>query len=153
MAEVLRTWSCLNPRCGEVFDAWEANPPCPACGCLRVSWVPAGGHIGKVAGGVDSEFRSLADTFGLTDLVSAKRGEAAKVIAKQPQVDQRAQPAHTFAPGFSCVPHETDAVCVPSINRVDFRAQTKVGSMLPKSKIYPGVNTNTRIEATHRPKP
>jgi len=151
MAEILRTWACLNGDCAKVFDAWEANPECPACGCLRVSWIPGGGHVGGSAAGIDCEFRTLADNYGLTDLHSARRGEAAKVMTRQPTIDPRSGPPKIFAPGFACVPHATAAVCVPSMMNVNFKTQAGIGGALAKSRTVPGVHTNARIEASHRP--
>ena len=153
MAGVLRTWACLNGRCGEAFDSWVDNPECPRCGCIRVGWVPRGGHVGKSAGGIDCEFRTLADNFGLTDLHSARRGEAAKVISTQPAVDPRSAPAVQFAPGFACVPHSDRAVCVPSVQNVNFKTKAQVGGALAHSRTVPGVHTNTRVEARHSGKP
>ena len=46
---ILRTWHCQNRRCSKQFDAWTANPECPACGCVRVAWVPGGGAGNKAA--------------------------------------------------------------------------------------------------------
>lgn len=150
MAEILRSWLCLNSRCGSQFNAWEENPPCTKCGCVRVQWVPAGGHVRNVAGGADAEFRALADAFNMNDMHSAVRGEAAKKIKSQPNVDPQSAPAHQFAPGFSAVAHPSQAVCVPSMNKVNFKAKAGVGSALPHSRTVPGIHANTMIEATHR---
>lgn len=151
MSEILRTWLCLNARCNAEFDAWEANPSCSRCGCVRVQWVPGGGHIANVSGRADAEFRTLADNFNLTDMHSAVRGEAAKKVKSQPTVDPRSAPAHQFAPGFSAVAHPSQAVCVPSMNKVNFKAKAGVGSALPHSRTVPGIHANTVIDASHRP--
>jgi hypothetical protein len=150
MAEILRSWLCLNVRCNSEFDAWEENPPCTECGCVRVQWLPGGGHTQHTAGAADAEFRALADAFKMTDMHSAVRGEAAKKVKSQPYVDQQSAAPHQFAPGFSAVAHPTQAVCVPSMNKVNFKAKAGVGAALPHSRTVPGVHANTRIEATHR---
>ncbi len=150
MAEILRSWLCLNSRCGATFDAWEENPPCTQCGCVRVQWIPGGGHVQGTAGHADAEFRALADAFKMTDMHSAVRGEAAKKMKSQPVVDQRSTQPHQFAPGFSAVAHPSQAVCVPSMNKVNFKAKAGVGAALPHSRTVPGIHANTMIEATHR---
>jgi hypothetical protein len=149
MAEILRTWGCLN--CNHRFDAWEPNPECPSCGCVRVSWVPGGGHIAGVSRSADAEFRSLADTFGLSDLASG--GNGAKVLAKQPAVSPQSGPSHSFAPGFACVPDPSRPVCVPSTAGVDARGKIVIGQALPPSKVFPNPRGHTVVEASHRPKP
>lgn len=151
MAEILRSWLCLNARCESEFTAWEENPPCTQCGCVRVQWIPGGGHTSKVAGHADAEFRALAENFKLNDLHSAVRGEAAKKVKAQPHVDQRSAQPHQFAPGFSAVAHPSQAVCVPSMNTVNFKAKAGVGAALPHSRTVPGIHANTLVEATHRP--
>lgn len=149
---IVRTFLCLNKRCEAEFEAWDdMNPPCSGCGCVRVQWLPRGGHTMGTAPGADAEFRKLSDCFGLSDLRSAVRGEAAKKIAAQPHVDQRSAPSMQFAPGFAAVPHPSGAVCVPSTQNVTFKAKAAIGAGLPASRSVPGVHAGTVIEATHRP--
>lgn len=148
MADILRTFGCQN--CSQRFDSWEPNPPCPSCGCVRVSWVPGGGHILGVAPKADAEFRALADTFGMTDMASG--GNGAKVKTPQPDVAANSGPVKQFAPGFACTPHAERAVCVPSQANVMARQKVDVGSALPRSRTVPGPAWNARIEGTHRPK-
>jgi hypothetical protein len=107
MQGVLRTWVCQNRRCGEQFDEWTDYPPCPSCGCARTNWVPAGGHIGKAAPGIDSELKTLADNYGLTDIASARAGERA--MPKLPSAPAAAQgDMMQFAPGFVGTPYTLD---------------------------------------------
>lgn len=114
MAYVLRTWKCLNRRCGSEFESGEAYPPCSSCGGVKVQWVPGGGHVMHGATRhADRTVRQVAAQFGLTNLRSAREGEAAhpglpapKVIAgSQPlnaglgiQVPRTMTPSATFAP-------------------------------------------------------
>jgi hypothetical protein len=65
---VSRDWVCLNRSCQHAFHSFEReSPECPRCGCARVSWIPGGGHIGKT-GNIDRTVRSLADSYGMTDV-------------------------------------------------------------------------------------
>jgi hypothetical protein len=78
MAFILRTWGCCNPDCHKVFESGEAAPHCPKCRCARTQWVPSGGHIKHGATThADQTLRSVANRFGLTNLKSARQGEAA----------------------------------------------------------------------------
>lgn len=150
MAEILRSWLCLNTRCRKQFDAWEANPSCVDCGCVRVQWVPGGGHVSGTAGAADAELRTLADNFGFTDMNSAERGRGAKKIAAQAPVPRG--PAINFSPGFSTpIPHDNSAVCVPTTSGVDFKVKPGIGRALSPNGVFPGVSRGTAIEASHRP--
>jgi len=152
MAEIIRTWRCMNGRCGKSFDAWEANPECPACRCVRVEWIPGGGHLAGTAKSCDAELRALADVFRMNDMASARRGEAAKRPPAAP--DSAPGPVHTFAPGFTApVNPANGAVCVPTTSRVDFKAKVGIGNKLAPSGVFPNVRSNTAVEATHRPRP
>lgn len=148
---VLRTWHCQNSRCGKQFDAWESNPECPACHCVRVAWVPAGGHIGKAGKSADAELRALADVFRMTDMNSAEEGRAAKKV-NLPQPAPTDGPVHTFAPGFSApVAAGAGPACVPTSSHVDFKVKAGVGHSLAPSKVFPNVRNGTAVEAAHRP--
>lgn len=155
MTGVLRSWHCMNARCGAQFDAWEPYPECPQCHGVRVEWVPGGGHVAGTAPAADAELRTLADTFGLTDLNSARRDQRAKPALPRPVGD--AQPAMQFAPGYAATPYVLDkqgkphAVCMPSMQRVNFKATVATGVGLPHSRTVPGVHAGTRIEARHKP--
>lgn len=70
---VIKTYSCK--RCRNEADYSESRPRCKTCGSFKLSWVPKGGHIGKVAKTHDSIFRRMADTYGLTNLKNAREGE------------------------------------------------------------------------------
>jgi hypothetical protein len=148
MAEILRTWCCQNARCGEQFDAWEANPSCPTCGGVRVGWVPGGGHVASSATkSADSELRTLMENFSMTNINSARRDERAK-----PKVDTpppATGPATMFAPGFAAPVSPHGAQCLPSSVPVNFKARVATGRALAHSRSVPGVHTNTRIEARH----
>lgn len=149
MADIIRSWQCLNGRCSKQFDAWEANPACPTCQCVRVKWVPGGGHVAGTAGAADAELRKLADCFGFTDMNSAQRDRAAKKIAAQPP-PASGPPIH-FAPGFSATaPNQNQSVCVPSSSGVEFKATVGIGNKLAPSGTYPGIAKNTVIEAKYR---
>lgn len=149
---ILRTWHCQNTaRCGKQFDSWEPNPECPACHCVRVSWVPAGGHIrGEATKGAEAELRALADVFRMTDMNSAEEGRGAKKVRLPAAAPSG--PVHTFAPGFSApVAPGAGAACVPTSSQVDFKVSAGVGTALAPSKVFPNVRNGTAVEAAHRP--
>lgn len=78
MSYILRTWHCLNGECASEFESGAASPTCPVCKCVKVSWVPGGGHMMSPATlHNDRTVRSLAKSFGLSNLKSARQGEAA----------------------------------------------------------------------------
>ena len=148
---VIRSWQCLNGGCASTFDSWEANPECPSCRGLRVQWLPAGGHVGKTAKGADRELRALGDLFGMTDMNSAERGRAAKIVRSPPPAPPATAPIHTFAPGFAApVNPAAGATCVPSAAGVDFKAKVGIGRSLAPSKVFPDVRSGTAIEASHK---
>lgn len=152
---VLRSWQCLNGRCEQTFDDWEANPACPDCGCVRVSWIPGGGHVAGTAKAADAELRALADNFGMTDMNSAQRDQRAKPgLPSAPPIDRHA-PSVSFAPGFSS-PLVRDqqgqpvATCLPSTSNVNFKTRVGTGTALAPSKAYPRIAANTVIQASHK---
>lgn len=159
MAEILRTWICQNGRCARQFDSWEPNPACPMCGCVRVGWVPAGGHIASGATKTaDAELRNLAEVFRMKDINSAARDERAMPkLPAAPPADPSV-PAMTFAPGFSAPVARTKngapvATCSPSTTGINYKAKVGVGRALSASRSVPGVHTATRVEARHTGRP
>jgi hypothetical protein len=78
---------CLNRACRATFHSFEReSPECPRCGCARVSWVPGGGHIGTT-GNIDRTVRSLAESYGMTN-----------VNTPSPSRLNRAMPKHYHPP-------------------------------------------------------
>jgi hypothetical protein len=150
MADIKRSWRCLNSRCCEAFDAWEANPSCPKCQCVRVEWVPGGGHVAGTAKACDSELRALADAFRMPDMNSARRDQAAKQIQPQRPMD-RSTPVMNFGGFAAQVNTSLGAQCVPTANKMDFKTTVGIGNKLAHSRTVPGVHTATAIEAAHRP--
>lgn len=146
MAEILRSWRCLNTRCDRVFDAWDANPACPGCGCVRVQWVPGGGHVAGTAKAADAELRNLADIFRMKDMNSARRGERAMPKLDQPKSNERQT---TFAPGFTGPVSMQGATCMPSTTGVSYKAKVGIGAALSRSRSDPGIGSHTRVEARH----
>ena len=146
---VIRTWACCN--CGREFDSWEPYPECPACECVRVTWVPGGGHIAGISRSGDAEFRALADVFKLDDLRSARRDEAAKITRTSPTGGT----PHNFGGGFiATIDPSQGAQCVPTANKVNFKVGAEVGRALGSGQLgLPSVQSRTAIEGTHRGKP
>lgn len=135
MAEILRSWLCLNDACSSQFDSWEPYPACPDCGNVRTQWVPKGGHIASKSPGLDGELRSLVDAFKLTDLASAKEGERAMPALRTP-AEVPTGPQMQFAPGFAATPYARDrdgqvrAVCQPSSQLVDYKVKHGINAPL-----------------------
>jgi hypothetical protein len=78
---------------------------------------------------------------------SARRGEHAKPAVRQPYVDPKSTPAHTFATGFSAHLDLRQAQCVPSATPVDFKAKVTTGRALTPTGMFPSVQAGTVIEA------
>jgi hypothetical protein len=151
MTGILRTWRCMNSRCATPFDAWEPNPKCPACKCVRVEWMPAGGHIGGAAKGADVELRALADIFRMTDMNSADRGRAAKKVNLPPAQTPNGGNVHTFQGGFTAaIDPSRGAQCVPTANKIDYKVKAGTDNRLQPNKAYPALRANTVVEATHK---
>jgi len=136
---ISRDWHCQNDRCGQSFHSYEkANPPCPACGCVRVSWVPGGGHIGNMSKRVDARLRDIADQHGLTNLNSpspSRVNRAAPVLNKpapppDPEFGVRAYGGIGLSAPLSRS-HDPmgDIYCVPSSSSVNVKGSVAIGSI------------------------
>ncbi len=148
MAEILRTWCCQNARCRAQFEAWEANPACPSCGCVRVGWVPRGGHIASGATkDADGELRTLMENFALGNINSAQRDRPAKQV--RTTAPEPAGPSVNFGTGFSAPVNMNGAQCLPSSTPVNFKVRAARDRAMTHSRSVPGVHTHTRIEARH----
>src|SRR5215475_10871001 len=96
---ISRDWRCLAASCGSVFHSYDANPECPQCGNVRVTWVPGGGHVMAKAPGIDRTVRQLADNYGMSDVNSPSPSRLNRAM---PQAARAASgPAVQFAPGFA----------------------------------------------------
>jgi len=147
---VIRTWVCLN--CSQEFDSWESNPACPSCECVRVSWVPGGGHIAGVSRSGDAEFRALADVFRLDDLHSAKQGESAKIMRTPPP--QTGGTPHDFGGFVANIDPNAGAQCLPAANKINFKARAEIGRSLGGGQLgAPSVQSVTGMDSSYRPKP
>jgi hypothetical protein len=156
-AMIIRSWICDNSRCGQWFDSYEPNPACPKCGCVRVSWRPAGGHIGGQAKGAEKELRALADIFKMTDMNSAQEGQAAKKVNLPAPSTSDVQPMNFGGFAAAVDPsramrseNPSGAQCVPTVNRFNVKAAAGIGHALPANSAYPGIRSNTRIEGVHK---
>jgi hypothetical protein len=149
-AMIIRSWICENFRCTEWFDSYEPNPACPKCGCVRVSWRPAGGHIGGQAKGAEKELRALADIFKMTDMNSAEEGRAAKKV-RLPEKPDNGAPVHTFKGGFAAaINPAAGAQCVPTANKIDYKVKASPGDRLAPNGSFPAIRSNTAIEGVHK---
>jgi hypothetical protein len=150
MTGIIRSWICENSRCSEWFESWDANPECPKCKCVRVSWRPNGGHMGGHSKSADAELRALVDAFKLDNLNSAERGRAAKVIKTPPPVPAGSQ-MHTFGQGFTAaINPAAGAQCVPVSNKIDYKIKAAPGTALAPNPTFPSVRSHTSVEASSK---
>ena len=90
---ILRNWCCLNVECGHQFESGEPAPYCEKCQCARVRYIPGGGHlISPSTQHADRTLRSVAASYGLTDLRSAREGECAAPSLPTPKAIPGAPP-------------------------------------------------------------
>lgn len=75
---VYRTFGCLNRNCRHEFTTDNEYPSCPACGALKVKWVPKGFAILKKSVGYDKTIKSLTDRAGMTNMNEPRAGQRAK---------------------------------------------------------------------------
>jgi len=148
---------CKNSRCGTLFHSFDANPPCPRCGCVRVGWQPGGGHVfSERTRNADRTVRNLAADFGMTDFNSpspSRLNRAAK-RADHPHPSQSIG-VKTFAPGFVAnVYHKASAEW--SQAPVNLRAATpRIGdsaSPFARSATIPDASANAIVQYRHRPR-
>jgi len=141
---ISRDWQCLNKRCRETFHSYEANPECPKCGCVRVSWIPGGGHVAKQMKQLDASLRSLAKQYGMNNINS---GSPSRLNRAMPKLEPRAAdgPTLQFAPGFAApFNREGLATCEPSHQRVNFKATVAMDKQLaPQAgRNYPNIGAS-----------
>jgi hypothetical protein len=140
-----RYWGCKN--CRNVFQSYEANPPCPECGCVRVEWVPGKLNIGN-SSGVDKEVKTLAEVYGMADIntPSVSRSPRAAPVVNQPASCGH---VHHWGGGFTSVvpPNLERSFCAPCPTSVT--GKVTVGNALSRSKSIDGPQAHTRIEARH----
>jgi hypothetical protein len=144
-----RDWKCLARSCGKIFHSFEkGNPPCTYCGCVKVAWVPGGGHVAKVAPNADATLKSLAADYGLTNLNS---GSHSRLNRAMPKYEQRRadMPVKHFAPGFSAPVSSLGATCQESEARVDVHGKVATNRSLPASRSVPGPQVMTDIAGRH----
>jgi predicted nucleic acid-binding Zn-ribbon protein len=137
---ISRDWQCM--ACGHTFHSYDGNPACPKCGCVRVQWVPGGGHVRKHAG-VDATVRSLAESYGMSDINTPSPSRLNRAMPKYdaPKADG---PTLNFAPGFAAPFHTGGrATCEPSQTRVDFKVRTAPEAAIPQAQHnYPGLGSS-----------
>jgi hypothetical protein len=150
---ISRDWRCLNPECGNEFHSMDdANPPCPECGCVRVDWIPGGGHLMKRAPSLDRTIRGIADQHGLTNLNSPSHSRLNRAMPKAyaPPINPEAG-LMSFGPGFSAPISLQGPVCVPTATPAQVRGSVQIGQRRSASTSVPGPSANAIVEARHRP--
>lgn len=138
-----RDWQCGNKRCGCVFHSYEhSNPPCPRCGCVRVSWVPGGGHVGSMQA-LDASLKNLAKSYGMSDINSASPSRLNRAMPKHDPVVADG-PVLNFAPGFAAPFNRAGrATCEPSRTGVNFTVRSAAEAKLPKQNNMPAIGADT----------
>jgi len=146
---ISRDWRCLNERCGETFHSFaNDNPPCPQCGCVRVDWVPGGGHTMALAPRMDARLRSIADQHRLTNLNSpsySRLNRSAPKVQTAPITPELG--IRHFGPGFSAPVAKDGCICVPSSSPVDIRGKVQIGVARDRSASIPGPDANAIVMA------
>ena len=137
-----RNWQCLNGRCRATFHSYEhGNPPCPRCGCLRVTWIPGGGHVSGVKA-LDASLKALAAGYGMSDINSASPSRRNVAMPKHDPVVADG-PVLTFAPGFAAPFNKAGrATCEPSHARVDFKVTAAAEKQLTPNGKYPQIGAS-----------
>jgi hypothetical protein len=149
---ISRDWRCLNAKCGDIFHSFDqANPPCPTCGCMRVDWVPGGGHIGGMSRRVDGVLRDIADQHGLTNLNSPSPSRLNRAMPAMPQPSISPELGHIhFGNGLSAPVSRDGPICVQSATGI--RGSVTVGvPRTNRSKSIPGPSAISTTEYRHRP--
>lgn len=138
----------MNKSCGRIFHSFEkGNPPCNYCGCVKVAWVPGGGHVAKVAPSADATLKSLARDYGMSNINSASHSRLGRAMPKYEQ--KRADmPTMNFAPGFSAPVSSAGATCQETEARGNnVVGKVTVGRTLPASRSVPGPQSRTEFAA------
>lgn len=148
---ISRNWQCLNRRCGATFHSYEkGNPECPQCGCVRVSWVPGGGHLAKTSTSADLVLKSLAHDYGMNNINSPSPSRLNRAAPKYDgAVADPGLGVKHFAPGFSSHVSPNGATCSPSLEPVSLRGQQPVGRSFSPSNSVPGPIANTEFAGRH----
>ncbi len=144
----------MNKTCGRVFHSFEkGNPACNWCGCVRVAWVPGGGHVAKVAPKADATLKSLAHDYGMSNINSASQSRLGRAMPKyqQPKADM---PVTHFAPGFSAPTSSAGATCQETEAHGNaVTGKVTVNRTLPASRSVPGPQAWTDIAGRHAGRP
>lgn len=135
---ISRDWVCLNRSCRHTFHSFEReSPECPRCGCVRVSWVPGGGHIGTT-GNIDRTVRSLADSYGMTNINTPSPSRLNRAMPKHyhPPADG---PTMNFG-GFSApINSQLQPTAGWAHSNMSVRQSVPTGQALPRAASYPQI--------------
>ena len=138
-------FQCHSTRCGKEFRSWDKVPECPHCGSVKVTWVPGiGGIIGKETRFADATLRSIAQSYGLTNLKSARAGESAHPGLPTPKQQGTYKPAPGFEVPWSNVPTAGFSPTPPKLRRA-----FEPGSRFPGRRPLPKAN----VRASWNPPP
>jgi hypothetical protein len=148
MSLIIRTWGCQNQACLSRFESGERAPACPACGCVRVGWVPGKVNVGSASTRqMDATLRDLCAAYGLTDInsPSPSRQPQAKILAKPTAAGGKMN-----FQGFAAeVNPSAGAQCVP-VDNVTAKVKPGIGQALTGQLGMGSLGSNTEIVATHR---
>jgi hypothetical protein len=145
---ISRDWQCLNQKCGQIFHSFErANPPCPTCGCVRVDWVPGGGHTMSVAPRMDARLRAISDQHGGMNLQSVSHSRSTRAAPRldPPPLSPELGVKH-WGMGITSEFSRHGPVCVEASNPVQISGKVAVGpNAAPRSAstTIPGPSANS----------
>lgn len=133
---ISRDWMCENPKCGLEFHSFDRIPVCPECGCVRLKWIPGGGHIGsEKTRRSDATLRGFADQYGVKNWSSPSPSRNNRAMEKyeQPPFDYNAQPVR-FGP-FSSPVSSYGATCTTSTSPVNIGGKVSIGTIDPVRQV------------------
>jgi hypothetical protein len=148
---ISRDWHCQNERCANTFHSFDnGNPPCPKCGCVRVSWIPGGGHVMSMAPRMDKRLRLIAESQGCTNLnsPSPSRLNRAKERIYVPPMSPELGQKH-WGLGISSEMSRHGPVCVQASSEVNLVGRLPVGqhaSPRGPNRAFPGPSADHIIE-------
>lgn len=148
---ISRDWHCQNEACGHAFHSFEkGNPPCPKCGCVRVSWIPGGGHVMAMAPRIDKRLRMIAEQQGMKNLNSpspSRLNRAAPRVNVPPMTPELG--VKHWGLGLTSQLSAHGPVCVESASSVNLVGKLPVGqyaSPRAPNAAFPGPGANAIVE-------
>ena len=144
MTMISRDWRCENRACHAVFHSFEPHPVCPSCGCVRVNWVPGGGHVGRQYKQLDASLNALAKNYGMSDINSPSPSRLDRAMPKHERPVGDSPFLWNFAPGFVAPFNmQSQPTCEPSRQPVNFKVTAATGREFQPNTRYAPIGAGT----------